>query len=87
MARECRRCSGGSAGPRDLAAGPLSGWRLALVAAVTFLGPVGLAIAGGLLARPAGIGRNLGAGAGLAAGLVFGVWAARMLARLFKGAE
>ena len=77
----CQKCADGRV---EAAPGELAGRRLALSAAATFLLPLAGAIAGSVLAGRSGSAQLVGALAGLTAGVVLAILAARVLCRTRK---
>ncbi|MDY6913423.1 MAG: hypothetical protein SVT52_03055 [Planctomycetota bacterium] len=78
----CTGCASSDARPTGPEAGePLSGWRLGLLAALVFLWPLALAVAGALLGEHSGLGEAAGGLAGLAIGLASAAVIAKATAR------
>ena len=81
---ECHICEDGSARgrePSDTVKNGLSGWRLALAAAVSFLLPLGLGLVGATLAGNGANRRFVGVCIGLGVGAVMAVIFARVFAK------
>ena len=81
---ECHVCEDGSARSRessDTVKSGLSGWRLALAAAVSFLLPLGLGLVGAGLAGNGADRRFVGVCVGLGVGVVMAVIFARVFAK------
>ena len=79
---ECHICEDGSARePSDTVKSGLSGWRLALAAAMSFLLPLGLGLTGATLAGNGANRRFVGVCVGLGVGVAMAVIFARVFAK------